>query len=365
MIPTGDHRACASGRIADNDPPSLSGGVDGGSVPVRLRLRPRGSDPQPRRARAVPRLRRALPTGTPRTRSHRPALRFRRRSRSDRFPSRSRRFGRRPRRAALDFARHLGPAQPGHRPAGRPGLRNPRRAGPRRHGNRVQSPPDEFESHCRFENDPRRDPRQRHRARALPQRSRGRGGAVAPRHRPNLRNRRSRRPAVLGARVRRRRQLGASACQTDRPDARPRVRPLGRAFVPFDAPRPRPRRRPPRSETGQRPARRSRRTRLGDHREISSVGDVAQVRHPRAGSDSENHRLRFGQAARRNPRQRGDQNRRRDGDAELHRPGAGERARVEDHAAGRRLFPRGDPLRDPHGPAARSKGTPRSTLCCR
>ena len=102
-------------------------------------------------------------------------------------------------------------------------LRDPGRAGPRRHGRRLQGPAGRRSTalvalkmilaggHAG-----------RERAGPLPDRGRGGRPAAAPEHRADLRGRRARRPALLLAGVRRRRQPGRAArrharCRPGRP----------------------------------------------------------------------------------------------------------------------------------------------------
>ena len=85
-------------------------------------------------------------------------------------------------------------------------LRDPRRPGRRRHGNRFQGTAGQARPVRRPQDDPGR--RRRSPARSRPVRGRGPGGRRdrAPEHRPDLRDRRARRHAVLLARIPLRRQ---------------------------------------------------------------------------------------------------------------------------------------------------------------
>ena len=90
-------------------------------------------------------------------------------------------------------------------------LRGDRGAGPRRHGGRLQGAAHETEPAGGPEDDPCRGPRRRRAQGAIPGRGAGGGSPPAPAHRPDPRNRRTRRPALLLAGIRRGRQPGRAA----------------------------------------------------------------------------------------------------------------------------------------------------------
>ena len=249
------------------------------------------------------------------------------------------------RRRPLDRAEHLGrrlrrrldrgqdrlpPGRPGGRrrpgPAAGAGLRDPRGAGPRRHGRRLQGAPGQPEPDLRLEDDPGRRPR-RARGRG-PLSVRGRDGRApgAPGDRPDPSPGRSRRPALPGARVRRWRQSRRS--QRRHPAAGRRGGRAGGGPGPGDPLLARPGRRPPRPQALEHPA---------------------DPRRP-----GEDRRLRPGQDARHRQPDHGvgpDP-----GDPKLHGPRAGQRRNEGGRAVGRHLRPGGDPLRPPHGSPAVPRG---------
>ena len=196
------------------------------------------------------------------------------------------------------------------------GLRRTRGAGARRrYGRRLHGSAARAESGSRAQDDPRGRTRGRARGGAVPHGSRGRGPAAAPQRRSDLRGRRRRRPTVLLAGVRGRR------------DARQEVR--GRPATPAGlgpnppAPRrgdgrgPPARDHPPRPQAGEHPA------------------------HP--GRHAQDHRLRPRQATRNEQRKNAERG--RIGNAQLHGAGAGQRRHQSDRTAFGRLRSRRDPLR--------------------
>ena len=100
---------------------------------------------------------------------------------------------RRPPRHAL--LRRRRPAAPSA--AVRPRLRDPGRAGPRRHGRRLPGPAARLQPHRRPQDDPGGAHAGPDELRPLPHRGGGRRAAAAPQHRAGPRGRRARRPAVL------------------------------------------------------------------------------------------------------------------------------------------------------------------------
>ena len=137
-------------------------------------------------------------------------------------------------------------------------LRDPARAGPRRHGRGVPGPASGPQPPRRAEDDPHGRPGRAGRAGALPHRGGGRGPHAAPQHRANLRNRRmaSRRrqpaDAVFLAGVLRRRRPERPGGQRHAGPAPGRS--CGRDLGTRHARGPPARHRPPRPEAAEHPA---------------------------------------------------------------------------------------------------------------
>ena len=128
-------------------------------------------------------------------------------------------------------------------------IRDPRRAGARRHGRGVQGPPPGPESARGAEGHQRRRRGDRPRPREVPRRGRGRRAVPAREHHPAPRGGRPRRPGLPLARIRRRRQPPHGVRRHAAAPAR--LRRSGRDARRRDPPRPRMRHHPPRPEAGQ------------------------------------------------------------------------------------------------------------------
>ena len=82
-------------------------------------------------------------------------------------------------------------------PKSRPRLRNPRGAGPGRHGRRLQGPARPAQPPGRAEDDPGGRPRRRVRSAAVPAEAEAVARLAASQHRPGLRDRRARAACLL------------------------------------------------------------------------------------------------------------------------------------------------------------------------
>ena len=238
-------------------------------------------------------------------------------------------------------------------PADGRGLRSARCPGSRRHGRGLQGTAARPETHRRPEDDPGRPARQRSRPGPLPQRGRSGRSTPAPQHRPALRGRRGRGPALLLSRI-----CGRAQPRQDNPGdagAAAGSCPPGSEARRGHGLRPPARGHPPRPEAGQHPPAEEIRITNSEIRP-RLLGSCFGFRSWDFGFGAEDHRLRTRQA-RRGPFGT-DGQRCHPGHALVHGPGAGRGQDPRGRPACRRLRPGCHPLRTAH----RQGALPRSDL---